>query len=244
MKFPWQKSQDSESVADGSSSAASAAHDKHSANEAATPEESGKSVPKGYTPPKGRPTPKRRDVEIQRGVRRSSERTLSPKAAKEQRKKLKESMTKEEWKEYRAKEREKSRTARLEAQQRMDAGDERYLLARDKGEERRFTRDWIDSRRFLNNFFMPFALLILIVLFVGNWAPKFASVISTLTMVVLVIFFVEGMVTGRRVNSAVRQKFPGTTATGFGLGFYAFSRMTQPRRWRSPRPRVNIGDKV
>lgn len=245
MKFPWQKSPSSsdaehESSADALSPASTAADE--SADSSADHE--AEHHRRGYTPPKGRPTPKRKDVEIKKGVRRSTQAPLTRQQAKEQRKKLKESMSKEEWKAYRRKEREEARDARVEAQRRMDAGDERYLLDRDRGEERRYVRNWIDSRRFLNNFVMPFALVLLVVLLIAQWQPVVANIASFVSMFVIVILAVEAFITGRRVNNAVRAKFPGSTAPGFGLGFYAFSRMTQPRKWRTPRPQVEIGAEV
>ena len=33
-------------------------------------------------------------------------------------------------------------------------------------------------------------------------------------------------------------------SAGAGLGFYAYSRASQPRRLRTPRPQKNIGDEV
>ncbi|MCF4006252.1 DUF3043 domain-containing protein [Corynebacterium uropygiale] len=241
MKFPWQKSHPTDDPApDVEEHTTDAAGDsgEHAHEEAAEHHR------KGYTPPKGRPTPKRKDVEIQKGVRRSTQAPLTRKQSKEQRKKLKESMSKEEWKEYRRKERDEARSARLEAQRRMDAGDERYLLDRDKGEERRYVRDWIDARRFLNNLVMPFALVLLVILLISQWQPVFANIASLVCLVVIIVLAIEAVITGRRVNNAVRAKFPGSTAPGFSLGFYAYSRMTQPRKWRTPRPRVEIGAEV
>lgn len=165
----------------------------------------------------------------------------TPAQDREKRKKLKESMTKEEWKAHKAKEREQHRAVQREAQARMDAGDERYLLARDRGEERRFVRDWVDARRHINNFVMPAALVLLVIMLVSNAAPQLAQVTSLVAMAFIVVFFIEGIFIGRRANAAVRERFPGTNQTGFGLGMSAYSRATQPRRWRTPRPRVELG---
>ena len=115
-------------------------------------------------------------------------------------------------------------------------------MPRDKGPERRFVRDWVDSRRFINNAVMPVALILLVIMLLGTWLPTLANIMSLGAMALMVVFFIEGVWLGRSVNKAVRAKFPGTAATGFGLGFYAYSRVTQPRKWRSPRARLNIGD--
>lgn len=199
--------------------------------------------PKGYTPPKGRPTPKRHEQEIKRGVLRDPD-ALTPAQRSQRNKDLKASMTKEEWKAYKKEQRAENRRANREMQARMDAGDERYLMDRDKGEVRRYVRDWVDARRFFTNYVMPVALVLLLVMLIGTWLPRVATALSALTMVFILAIFIEAFIIGIRANKAVRAKFPDTTDTGFGLGMYAFSRANQPRNWRSPKPQVAIGAKV
>lgn len=244
VKLPWQKPDDS-SPNKASSTAASAlgADDTDAvASDDAVPQEK---LPKGYTPPKGRPTPKRREVEIERGVIRDPSGVPRNQAeAAARRKELKKSMSKEEWKDYKRKEREETRRRQREAQAAMDRGEEKFLLPRDKGEVRRYVRDWVDSRRFVSNAVMPVALVLLLVLLLGSALPTLANVTSLAGMVLILVFLVEGIWLGRSVNKSVRAKFPGTTETGFALGFYAYSRATQPRKWRTPKPRVKIGDQV
>ncbi|GAB3940472.1 DUF3043 domain-containing protein [Corynebacterium tapiri] len=198
---------------------------------------------KGYTPPKGRPTPKRRDREIERGVVRDPNK-LTPAEASKRRKELKKSMSKEEWKEYKRKEREESRERNRIYRERLYSGDERYLMERDKGDERRYARDWVDSKRFFNNLFLPVALIMLLSFFLTSVNPMVANVVSSILMIAVLVFLIEGIFIGIRVNKAVRAKYPNTTDRGFGMGFYAFSRATQPRKWRTPRPRVAVGDRI
>ncbi|MFV8380787.1 DUF3043 domain-containing protein [Corynebacterium hindlerae] len=201
-------------------------------------------LPKGYTPKKGRPTPKRNEVERARGVRRGPATPAETRQEMKAREKaLKESMTKEEWKEYKKKQREERNRRAKETQAAMDRGDERYLLPRDKGPVRAFVRDWVDARRFFSELVMPVALLLLIVMFIGQSYPQIAATLSMIAMVIMVLFFVEGIFIGRRANKAVREKFPDTTDTGFGLGFYAYSRASQLRKLRTPKPRVAVGEK-
>lgn len=240
VKLPWQKS-DSSADASSSTGAGSTAATPEMTDAVETPEEV--KYPKGYTPPKGRPTPTRREREIAAGVIRDPN-AASPHQAAQRRKELKKSLSKEEWKEYKRKEREENRERNREYQQRMNAGDERYLPETDRGPERRYVRDWVDSRRSFNNYVMPIALGLLVVMFVGMVAPVVANVLSIAAMVVILIFFIEGVMIGRGANRAVRAKFPETSATGFGLGMYAYSRATQLRRWRTPKPQVELGDKV
>ena len=135
-------------------------------------------------------------------------------------------------------EREQRREQNRVTQERMAAGDERYLMPRDKGEVRAFVRDWVDSRRFINEWAMPAALVMLLIMFLGTVAPSFANISSIVAMVFIVVLLVEGIYLGRSSNKAVRKAFPGTTEAGVSLGFYAYSRATQPYKWRTPRPRV------
>lgn len=200
-------------------------------------------LPKGYTPPKGRPTPKRVDQEIARGVRRDPA-GVSAAQRHQNRKELKKSMSKQEWKEFKAKEREDRRAHNEFVQERMAAGDERYLLDRDKGEVRRYVRDWVDSRRFINEWVMPLALVLLVLLWVGTFSPALSNIVSIASMVAIVVFAVEGFWLARKANSAARERFPKSTEPGFGLGFYAYARASQPRKWRVPRPAVERGSKI
>lgn len=235
MKLPWQKSSDNTSAAHV---ADSAADDSASSADVEQP------IRKGYTPPKGRPTPSRREVEIERGVIRDPSAPKSSAQASARRKELKKSMSKDEWKAYKTNEKEARRKQQRDTQAAMDRGDERYLMARDQGPERAFVRDWIDSHRYINTWVMPVALALLVILFIGTWLPAFANIMSTFAMVLMVVFFIEGIWLARRTNKAVRAKFPGTTVAGIALGFYSYSRATQPRKWRSPKPRVKLGDQV
>lgn len=160
------------------------------------------------------------------------------------RKDMKKSMSKDEWKEYKKKERQERQQANREQQARMAEGDPRFLPARDQGAERAYVRDWVDARRSLSNWVMPMALVLIVVMFLTYAVPSIATIINAVAMVILVIFAIEGVILARRCNNAVRAKFPGTTEAGFSLGFYAYSRASQPRKWRIPRPRVELGADV
>ncbi|MFC3849803.1 DUF3043 domain-containing protein [Corynebacterium hansenii] len=200
---------------------------------------------KAYTPKKGRPTPKRNEIERAHGIRRGP---VTPpktrKEAREQRKQQKASMSKEELKELRARERAERREQRRIADERMAAGDPKYMLPRDQGPERALVRDWVDSRRFFANIFLPFALVLLLIMFVGQAMPQVANIASIISMLMIIGLVVEAITIGKRANKVVRERFPDTDAAGAGLGFYAYSRASQPRRLRTPRPRKNIGDEI
>lgn len=233
----------SASAREGKGASSSAASADAPSTSAVSADKSDKPLPKGYTPPKGRPTPKRIDQERAKGVKRDPNK-LSPAKARQHRKELKASMPKEEWKEYKQKERAEKREQNRNAQEKMAAGDERYLMARDKGEVRRYVRDYVDSNRYILEWTMPAALVMLVILFLGNIAPRISEIATLVAMAFIVTIVIEGLILGRRANRAARQKFPGTTDTGFGLGYYAFMRATQPRKWRTPRPQVERGADV
>ncbi|WIM67002.1 DUF3043 domain-containing protein [Corynebacterium breve] len=241
MKLPWQKSEDAPEQDATNAASGSTAVSAASADSADSPEQ--QKLPKGYTPPKGKPTPKRREQEIARGVVRDPD-ALSSAEAAQRHKELKKSMSKEEWKEYKRKNREENRERNRQVQARMDAGDERYLMDRDRGEVRRYVRDWVDSKRHVTNWVMPMALVLLVIMVLGQWYPVVANIVSFLTLFLIAGMIAEGIFIGRGANKAVRKKFPNTTEAGFGLGMYAYNRATQPRKWRTPKPQVEIGDTV
>ena len=188
---------------------------------------------------KGKPTPKRRDQERARGVRSGPVTApLTRKEAKERRKAAQATMTKDERRAAKADE----RAAREERRQLMMAGDDRYVLARDRGEVRRFARDWVDTHRRIINWFMPLALFVIIFQLIPD--PALLAYSQTLFLLLIVVVIVDGIFLGRAVNRAVRDRFPGTDDTGFGMGWYAVMRGTQPRMLRTPKPRVRPGDAI
>ncbi len=200
---------------------------------------------KAYTPKKGHATPKRNAAQRKEG---SFEARFTPaesySEARKKRKELKASMSKEEWKQYKSDAKAAQKARRQAAQRGMDEGDPRYLLERDKGPERAFVRDLVDSGRYLNTMVMPFALILLILLTIATRYPTVSPILSLTSMVIMLIFFIEAVILGRKAHRLVKEKFPNTTERGTSIGFYAFGRASQPRRWRTPKPRVKVGDQV
>ena len=70
--------------------------------------------------------------------------------------------------------RERDRDARATARAGMMAGDERYLPARDKGPARAFTRDFVDSRFTVAEFFIFVAVAVLVLLLVLHGRDELA----------------------------------------------------------------------
>lgn len=168
---------------------------------------------------KGRPTPKRSEAEKARKQR------VRPALNR------REAMRRE---------RERMRTERAKTRQAMNTGDEKYYLARDQGDVRRFVRNYVDSRRTVAEFFLPLILVILLTSLIGIPVVQFASTIIWLAVMVLLI--VDLTILGMRVKREVRKRFPDDPGKGHVL--YAITRATQLRRLRLPKPQVKPGTLV
>jgi Protein of unknown function (DUF3043) len=191
----------------------------------------------GATAPKGRPTPKRSEAARKRGPVAPAPMTSAE--ARRRRKELRQKLSREE----RKTEKIERRAAMAERRERMMAGEDAYLLPRDKGPVRRFARDVVDSRRNVLGLFMPAALgLIFVMLAVPS--VQVQRLLSPAMLVLVLIMVIDGFLVGRKVNRLVDAKFPDNTESRWKLGFYAASRASQLRRMRAPRPLVNRGDKV
>ena len=182
------------------------------------------------TPPtriagKGRPTPTRREAE-------GRKRGPAPPPPRTQR----EALTRMRGS------KEERRNAATQRRERMLAGDEKYLLPRDRGAVKAYVRDLVDSRRHLAGAFMPLALLVIVVILVPS--PVVQSYVSLVSMVMLLAIIVEGVLLGRIVTRRVRERFPKAPDSAASLGFYAMTRATQLRRLRVPKPRVGRGDPI
>ncbi len=188
------------------------------------------------TAPKGRPTPKRNSS------RRRGPIAPAPMTTAEARRRRKELRGPKLSRDERREDKVAKRAAMSERRERMMAGDDAYLLPRDKGPVRALARDIVDARRVsVLGLFMPAALgLIFIMLAV----PQVQYYISPAMLILMGIMIVDGLLLGRKVNRLVDDKYPDHTEGGWKLGFYAASRASQLRRMRAPRPRVNRGEKV
>lgn len=192
-------------------------------------------APRG-TAPKGRPTPKRD------AARRRGPVAPAPMTSAEARRRRKELRGPKLSREERREEKIARRAAMSERRTRMMAGEDAYLLPRDKGPVRRYARDIVDSRRFgVLGLFMPIALGLI---FIMLGVPQVQYFISPAMLILMAIMVVDGFVLGRKVNRLVDEKFPDHTESRWKLGFYAASRASQLRRMRAPKPQVDRGAKV
>ena len=138
--------------------------------------------------------------------------------------------------------REKSREDRRESYEGMKAGDERYLLPRDKGPERALVRDIVDSRRNAGTWFFGGAFILLALSMVRDArAITAANLIWYLLALAVVI---DTVLISRRVKKMINERFPKTKERLRSLYFYAFTRSIMFRRLRMPRPRVKVGEAI
>ncbi|MCQ9134299.1 MULTISPECIES: DUF3043 domain-containing protein [Streptomyces] len=168
---------------------------------------------------KGRPTPKRSEAQSQRrSVANTS--TSRKDAAKRQR---------------------DERRAQMDRQrQALAGGDERYLPARDKGPVRKFARDFIDSRFNVAEFFLPMAVVILVLSVVR--VGSLQTVALLLWLVVIVLIVLDSLVTGFRLRKRLAERFEGQNRRGAVA--YALMRSLQMRRLRLPKPQVKRGARL
>ena len=168
--------------------------------------------------PKGRPTPKRSEAQSQRrSVANTS--TSRKDASKRQR---------------------EERRVQLEKQrQALAGGDERYLPARDKGPVRKFARDSIDSRFNIAEFFLPMAVVILVLSMVRVGALQ--SIALLLWLVVIVLIVLDSILSGFRLKKRLAERFPDQNRKGAVA--YALMRSLQMRRLRLPKPQVKRGER-
>ncbi|MDQ2708358.1 MAG: DUF3043 domain-containing protein [Actinomycetota bacterium] len=196
--------------------------------------ESGESYPgsetgSGRTAGKGRPTPKRRDAE---GRRRGP----APPPPRTQRESMKLA------KQNRAS-REERRKASAERRGKMLAGDEKSLPARDRGPVKAYIRDMVDCRRHLMGLFMPLAGFIFLSLLLPSF-PRVQNLLTLFSMTMILAMALEGVLLGRQVTKRARERFPKEEVGTLSTSFYAFTRASQLRRLRVPKPRVSYGAKA
>jgi len=137
-------------------------------------------------------------------------------------------------KEAREAERERQKAEREKARKLAIAGDDRYLLARDRGPQRKILRDVLDNRYTLIEGLMPMMILFLIV---TSFTPTAAQNIITLVMILaLLTVSVEALVISRKATEAIREKLGADIKLQRGNYFYVVTRGIQPRPLRLPKP--------
>jgi len=167
---------------------------------------------------KGRATPKRREAE--KGRRRA---ITAPKDRKQA---------------YREA-RERQRDERKVSMQALRTGDERHLPPRDRGPVKRYARDIVDARRSVAEFFLPLAVVILLLTYAGSdWLKTIGS---TLWLALVVLIVIDSVLLARRLRKGLARSHPAENHRG-ALP-YALMRSMQIRKFRLPPPRIKAGSR-
>jgi hypothetical protein len=168
---------------------------------------------------KGRPTPTRKEAEAAAKARAKTPRT---------RKELAQAQ--------RSARTDSSRKVR----QAMKDGDERYFPARDRGPERRFLRDFVDSRFSLIELVIPLLLVTMLLGYSGN--DGLARIGNTILMVTVLLVVMDMIFLRWRVRREFARRFPDATTKG--VTYYALTRALQMKFMRLPKPQVKIGQQL
>lgn len=185
--------------------------------------------PKGYTPKKGRATPSRREREAKKRGPVAPPPKTTREAIKRSRQLRKENPVSKVDRKQAAKTR----------RERMMAGDDAYLLPRDRGPVKAFVRDCVDARRNLVGLFMPMAILVFASMLVP--IPAVTQWTTLVVFVILIAMVIEGVINGRRITKLTREKFPKETVSMPSVTWYSFVRASQVRKLRVPKPRLHPG---
>lgn len=167
---------------------------------------------------KGRPTPKRSEAQSQRRSVANTPTTRKD-AAKRQR--------------------EERRVQLQKQRQALAGGDERYLPARDRGPVRKFARDHVDSRFNAAEFFLPLAVVILVLSVVR--VASLQNIALLLWLVVIVLIVLDSILSAFRLRKRLAERFPNQKTRGAVA--YGLMRSLQMRRLRLPKPQVKRGER-
>jgi hypothetical protein len=120
----------------------------------------------------------------------------------------------------------------------MANGEEKYLVARDRGPQRRYIRDFIDARFSVGEIMIPIMFVVIILTFVQD------DVFQVLAIMGLWLFFIlaviDCLIVGFRINRKLAAKF-GADQLQRGNRWYAAMRALQLRMMRLPKPQVKRG---
>ncbi|MGJ3403023.1 DUF3043 domain-containing protein [Glutamicibacter sp. Je.9.36] len=140
---------------------------------------------------------------------------------------------------------EAQRQQRVEAQNRLrianETGDERYLMPRDKGEQKRYTRNFIDSRWMFGEFMMFIILAFLVVSLVFQRNLQIQMFVQAALWVVIALIIIEAIVTTMLLKKRLVAKFGHMEK---GVRMYAAMRGMQFRKLRLPKPQVKRGANI
>jgi hypothetical protein len=166
---------------------------------------------------KGRPTPKRKEAESAR--KQGISVPKDPKAARKAA-------------------RDRDREARAKSRAGLMAGDPTYFPRRDAGPVKAQVRDYIDRRRTVGEFFVPFAFVVLLLGLVNN--PTVQTTVVYVWTSVLLLVVLDTILVGILLGRSLRKDYPEKSDRK-GAVSYGVLRALQLRRFRIPPPRIKAG---
>ncbi len=126
----------------------------------------------------------------------------------------------------------------------MRTGDLQHMPKAERLPWRVYTRDYIDARFNIGEFFIPVALVILIasvILTAVYPNPVVTLILMTVLYVYLFAIVIDVVVMWRKLKKLLIAKYgEQSVAKGMRTGSYAWSRAIQLRRWRLPKPRYKL----
>jgi hypothetical protein len=134
--------------------------------------------------------------------------------------------------------RDREREERAKSRAAMMGGDEKYFPLRDRGPARAFTRDFVDARFTIAEFFIFIAIAVLLLGFVNNPTIQQYTTLGFFILTLLIV--IDTTILLVSLNVAARKKFPEKSERK-GITLYAALRVLQLRRLRLPKPRVRRG---
>jgi len=143
--------------------------------------------------------------------------------------------------ESRKAERAQIREERIKARIGMAAGEEKYLGVRDRGPQRKFVRNYVDSKFSLGELVMPALLVVILISAIDSYVVQLATLLTMWTLFIGVA--INGWILGRGAVRALEAKY-GASKVESGLKWYAGMRSVQMRPMRLPKPQVKRGTKV
>jgi hypothetical protein len=168
---------------------------------------------------KGRPTPSRKEAEAAAKARAKPPRTRRGQVAAQRGVKGESS-------------------ARI--RQGMRNGEEKYLLARDKGPVRRFIRDFVDSRFGFIELIIPLLVVTMVFGYSGN--QTLASAGSAVLFGSILLVILDMAMLRFRLRRQLAARFPDESTKG--TTYYAVTRAMQMKFMRLPKPQVKIGQEL
>jgi hypothetical protein len=165
---------------------------------------------------KGRPTPSRKEAEAAAKARAKVPRTR-----------------REQLKAQRGARSESSKNVRAA----MRSGDERFMLARDKGPVRRFIRDFVDSRFSFVELMVPLLIVTLLLGYSGS--PYLVSIGNTVLLGTVLLVVLDILLMRFRLRRELARRFPDEPTKG--TTYYAVMRALQMKFMRMPKAQVKIG---